>query len=142
MSRLQGAAALRGLDKSYRLVPAVDNGTMPLFYNMADVVVSVPSTDGFPVTVLEASACETPLVVSSLPYCNEWFTHGENGLLVPVRDAQALAAAIITLCADDKLRLALGQAGRQLVRERADYERCMNTLEAEYRRLLGKSAHT
>ena len=66
------------LAHAYRLVPAVDNAVMPLFYNLADVVVSVPSSDGFPVTVLEASACAVPLVVSDLPYCAEWFENGEQ----------------------------------------------------------------
>jgi glycosyltransferase involved in cell wall biosynthesis len=96
----------------------------------------VPSTDGFPVTVLEASACGAPLIVSRLPYCDEWFVDGENGLLVPVRDADALAAAIARLFADPGLRQRLGQAGRRLVEERADYQRCMDDLERDYFNLL------
>ncbi|MCI0407876.1 MAG: glycosyltransferase, partial [Acidobacteria bacterium] len=64
---LEKNAAERGLGGSYRLIPAVDTDMMPLFYNLADVVVSVPSSDGFPVTVLEASACGAPIVASRLP---------------------------------------------------------------------------
>ncbi len=135
-SRLNKVAAERGLGGGYRLVPVVDNTMMPLFYNLADVVVSVPSSDGFPVTVLEASACGAPLVVSSLPYCGEWFVNGENGLLVPVRDAKALAEALVAVCTDEDLRGRLGAAGRRLVVERADYHRCMDALEAVYRDLL------
>lgn len=135
-SRLKKVAAERGLGEGYRLVPVVDNTMMPLFYNLADAVVSVPSSDGFPVTVLEASACGAPLVVSSLPYCGEWFVDGENGLLVPVRDATALAEALVAVCIDGDLRGRLGAAGRRLVEERADYRRCMDALEAVYRELL------
>jgi hypothetical protein len=51
---------------------------------MADAVASVPSTDGFPVTVLEASACSAALVVSDLPYCKEWFVDGGMVLDFPV----------------------------------------------------------
>lgn len=138
-SRLAGLAARRGLGESYRLIPAVDNATMPLFYNLADAVVSVPASDGFPVTVLEASACGASLVVSCLPYCSEWFVDGENGLLVPVRDAKALANALAILCADTDLRHRLGDAGRHLVEQRADYRRCMDALEVEYRSLLAKA---
>jgi glycosyltransferase involved in cell wall biosynthesis len=133
--RLEKAAKESGVWDGYRLVSAVDNATMPLFYNLADVVVSVPSTDGFPVTVLEASACGAPLVVSKLPYCEEWFAHGQNGLLVPVRDPKALAAALIALCADKDLSKHLGAAGRRLVEERADYRRCMDTLHDVYQEL-------
>ena len=64
--RLERKAAEHGLGAAYRLVPAVENATMPLFFNLADVVVSIPSSDGFPVTILEASACGAPLVVGEL----------------------------------------------------------------------------
>jgi len=138
-SCLERAAAERGVHKSYRLIPTVDNRTMPLFYNMADVVVSVPSSDGFPVTVLEASACGVPLVVGRLPYCAEWFVDGENGLVVPVRDPEALAEALVKLCANRDLRQRLGAAGRQLVEERADYHRCMDTLESVYLKLVDET---
>jgi glycosyltransferase involved in cell wall biosynthesis len=134
-------AAARGLADAYRLVPAVDNAGMPLLYNLADVVVSVPSSDGFPVTVLEASACAAPLVVSDLPYCAEWFENGqnENGLLVLVRDPRALSEAVIALCADAERRRKIGVAGRRLVEARADYRRCMDQLEAVYRELLAST---
>lgn len=139
-SRLERLAAERGLGASYRLVPAVGNGRMPLFYSLASVVVSVPSSDGFPVTVLEASACGAPLIVGSLPYCAEWFVDGENGLVVPVGDADALAAAIVRVCGDAQLRRRLAAAGRRLVEERADSRRCMDGLECVYRELLGQAA--
>ena len=135
-AQLEELAAARGLGAAYRLVPAVDNGGMPLFYNLADVVVSVPSSDGFPVTVLEASACAAALVVSDLPYCAEWFQNGSNGVVVPARDSPALAQAVIELCTDADRRRRMGAAGRGLVEARADYRRCMDELETVYRELL------
>ena len=127
-SRLEALAAERGLADAYRLVPAVDNGTMPLFYNIADVVVSVPSSDGFPVTVLEASACAAALVVSDLPYSAAWFANGANGVVVPVQDSRALAEAVIALIGDPERRRALGAHARRLVEATADYRRCMDEL--------------
>lgn len=135
-ARLESLAAERGLAQAYRLVPAVDNAVMPLFFNVADVVVSIPSSDGFPVTVLEASACAAPLVVSDLPYCAEWFQNGANGVVVPVRDAAATAEAIAALLRDPERRRRIGAAGRGLVEARADYGRCMDQLESVYRGLL------
>src|SRR5206468_910370 len=99
----------------------------------------VPSTDGFPVTVLEASACGAALIVSRLPYCAEWFVDGDNGLLVTVRDANGLADALVTACSDPELRRRMGAAGRRLVAERADYRHCMDALENEYWNLLTKA---
>jgi glycosyltransferase involved in cell wall biosynthesis len=139
-ARLEALAAERGIADAYRLVPAVDNTTMPLFYNLADVVVSVPSSDGFPVTILEASACGAALVVSELPYCAEWFQGGDNGVVVPVRDARRLADAVNTLLADRDRRGLMGAAARRLVAARADYRGCMNELETVYRTLVADVA--
>jgi glycosyltransferase involved in cell wall biosynthesis len=135
-ARLERLAAERGLGDAYRLAPAVENEDMPLFYNMADVVVSVPSSDGFPVTVLEASACAAPLVVSDLPYCAEWFENGVNGMIVPVGDPAALADAVLALMHDPEHRREIGAAGRRLVEKRANYHRCMDQLEGVYRELI------
>ena len=135
--RLEQLALRQGLGDSYRLVPMAGNDAMPMFYNLADVVVSVPSSDGFPVTVLEASACGAPLVVSNLPYCKEWFVDGENGRVVPPRDAKALTDAVAAICESQHLRQQFGIAGRRMVEERADYQRSMDTLEELYFQLLG-----
>jgi glycosyltransferase involved in cell wall biosynthesis len=138
IERLRALASERGLGDGYRLVPCVDNETMPLFYNLADVAVSVPSSDGFPVTVLEASACACPLVVSDLPYCKEWFVGRENGVIVPQRDPRALAAAICEVYEDRTLAQKIGLAGRRLVENKADYDKCMDQLESLYFALLAK----
>jgi glycosyltransferase involved in cell wall biosynthesis len=139
-SRLERLALERRLGASYLLVPAVDNASMPFFYNLATVVVSVPRSDGFPVTVLEASACGAPLIVSSLPYCAEWFDGAGNGIIVPVGDGTALAAAIVRICGDGELRGRLAAAGRRLVEKRADFRRCMDGLDGIYQELLGTAA--
>jgi glycosyltransferase involved in cell wall biosynthesis len=142
VDRLRTLASRLGIADGYRLVPAVDNVSMPLFYNLADVTVSVPSSDGFPVTVLEASACECPLIVTDLPYCKDWFTPRENGLVVAAQDPAALAGAICELLVDRNLRIRIGAAGRRLVAVRADYEHCMDNLERLYFNLLNRQSAT
>ncbi len=139
-ARLESLAAERGIADAYRLVPAVDNASMPLFYNLADVVVSVPSSDGFPVTILEASACGAALVVSEVPYCAEWFDSSDNGLVVPVREPRMLADGVIALLLDPERRRRMGAAARRLVASRADYQGCMNDLETTYHTLVADAA--
>jgi glycosyltransferase involved in cell wall biosynthesis len=69
--------------------------------NMDDVyaqtaIVCLPSyREGVPKTLIEAAACGLPIVTSDVPGCREVVRHGENGLLVPVRDAGALARALV-----------------------------------------------
>ncbi len=133
---LEKMAEDSGVSESYKLVETVGNQEMPYFYNLADIMVSVPSSDGFPVSVLEASACGTPMIVTELDYAKEWFTNGENGILVPVRDPVSLANAVVRLLGDNSLRLRMIEKNRRQVEEKADYEKCMIKLEDLYYELL------
>ena len=65
--------------------------------------------------MLEAMACGRPVVTTDTPGCREAVSHGKNGLLVPPRDARALADAIMALVDDPVRRVAMGAAGRRLV---------------------------
>lgn len=139
-ARLRALADGKGLGDSYRLVPAVGNDAMADYFNLAAVTVSVPSSDGFPVTVLEASACECPLVVSDLAYTREWFVSGRNGLVVPARDPRRTAEAVLAILRDPQAAERMGAAGRELVVRDADYEWCMDLLQEGYIELLERRA--
>jgi glycosyltransferase involved in cell wall biosynthesis len=126
------------VSENYKMIKAVDNEQMPYFYNLADIFVSVPSSDGFPATVLEASACGTPMIVTKLDYTSEWFKDGENGILIPDKDPVALANAVIELYKNKPLQQKMKEINRKLVVERANYENCMTELETLYYELLCK----
>ena len=71
-----------------------------------------------PNVLLEAMSCGLAVVVSDgAPGPLELVTHDETGLVVPVNDSVALAAALRRLANDDKLRQRLGAAARQRVTE-------------------------
>jgi glycosyltransferase involved in cell wall biosynthesis len=74
---------------------------MPLYYQAADAVVSVSSNDSLPNCMVEAMSCGIPLVMGDIPQIREWVTDGVNGLLVPCRDPDALAHALLRLLADN-----------------------------------------
>jgi glycosyltransferase involved in cell wall biosynthesis len=71
--------------------------------------------EGLPKALLEAAACGRPLVATEVPGCREIARDGVNALLVPPRDAGALADAIAKLALDAPLRARLGAAGREIV---------------------------
>jgi len=121
-----------GLARHVKLIPMVRNHEMPEFYNASDMCVSVPSSDGFPVTVLEASGCGTPLIVSNLPFVTEYIENNENGLIVPVRDARALADSIVTLAGNRELRDRFSATNRAKVEKEGDVAKCMDKLLAIY----------
>lgn len=77
-----------------------------------DLVVLPSYREGTPRILLEACAMEKAVVTTDVPGCREVIEHEKNGLLVPVRDARALADAIARLAADSALRTRMGKAGR------------------------------
>jgi glycosyltransferase involved in cell wall biosynthesis len=73
--------------------------------------------EGLPKSLLEAAACGRPMVATDAPGCREVAIPGRTGLLVPIDDVAALAAAIEVLAKDAELRRRYGQAARALAEE-------------------------
>ncbi|GIU87376.1 MAG: colanic acid biosynthesis glycosyltransferase WcaL [Acidimicrobiia bacterium] len=87
---------------------------------MPCVTASDGDVDGIPNVLLEAMAMRVPVVASDQPAIRELVTDGENGLLVPAGDDDALAGAVATLLDEVRLRHRLAAAGRDAVRRRFD----------------------
>jgi len=85
---------------------------MPALLAGADIVVLPSYREGLPKSLIEAAACGRPLVTSDVPGCRHVVRDGVDGLLVPPRDAPALARAIARLQDDPCLARKLGRAAR------------------------------
>jgi len=85
---------------------------IPSVWARSHVAVLPSHREGLPKTLLEAAACGRPMVTTDVPGCREVVAHGRNGLLVPAKDPQLLAAAIENLIHDPKSRKAMGRAAR------------------------------
>ena len=126
-----------GVRGAVRSLPQIPNREMPAYYSASDCTVSIPSTDGTPMTVMESLACGTPAVISDLDdYDPEIFVHGQTVVRVPVADPAGLAAGILTLAASSDLRERIACRGRQMAAERADYQAEMARLEKLYEQLV------
>ena len=79
------------------------------------VVAQNGDRDILPNVLKEAMAMELPVITSNISGIEELITDGENGILVPERDIDALAEAIQRLLRDASLRAKLGNAARQTV---------------------------
>jgi len=80
-------------------------------------------------------ACGAAPVVSDLPSLREWITDGENGLLVPVGDPEALAAAIVRLLQQPRLREQFRRRNQEIIHSRADHQVEMQKMEQLYESL-------
>jgi glycosyltransferase involved in cell wall biosynthesis len=74
--------------------------------------------EGVPKSLLEAAACGRPLIATDVPGCREIVIPGDTGILVPVDDAPALAAAVKKLSQSAELRVRLGRGARRLAEAR------------------------
>lgn len=90
--------------------PAAD---MRAVYARAHAVCLPSWREGLPQALLEGAACGLPLIASDAPGCRQAVAAGRTGLLVPLRDPAALAAAIARLAGDPQLCRRLGEAARQ-----------------------------
>lgn len=101
-------------------------------FSQASIVVLSSSYEGFGMTITEAFACGVPVVSFDCPQGPaEIITHDHNGLLVPPRDVDALAGALIELIDDPVRRQAMGAAAR---RDAARYD--VTTIAGNWEDLL------
>lgn len=105
----------QGLEDRVRLLGGIGQDDLPGWYRWADVFCLPSRDEGVPVVLMEAMACELPVVTTRITGIPELVTDGVNGLLVAPDDVDALAAALATLGRDGATRQRLGQAGRRTV---------------------------
>ena len=85
---------------------------IPALLSIFDIFTLPSYREGMPRTIIEAMLMVKPVVATDIRGSREEVVAGETGLLVPARDAAALAQAFITLINDVPLRARMGQAGR------------------------------
>lgn len=128
VARARGA----GLTENTHFVGRIPHDRFGEYLVATDVFVSVPSVDATAVSLLEAMACGTGIVVSSLPSSVEWIGHEEQGLVVPPRDVDALHSALLRLVDDPELRTRVGAAAAARALAVADHGKNMERAEAIY----------
>jgi glycosyltransferase involved in cell wall biosynthesis len=79
-----------------------------------------------------------PLILTDIPGCRQVARDGIEALHVPVRDPEALAAAVSRLADDDGLREKMGAAARDRAVRDFDERSIVATIVREYERLLGR----
>lgn len=105
-------------------------------YQNAHIAVLPSYREGLPRSLVEAAACGRAVVTTDVPGCRDAIEPGVTGLLVPVRDARALADAVVQLAVDGERRKAMGAAGRRLAEREFDIAKVVQTHLDIYAQLL------
>lgn len=112
-------AALEALAAQLGLAEAAHfcgrRGDMPEVLSQTDVVVLSSKMEASPVSILEALACQRPVVATRVGSVPELIDDGTTGYLVPPGNAGAMAERIIALAKNADLRQRMGTAGREMV---------------------------
>lgn len=109
---------------------------MPQCYAAMDIFLTATHREGFPRAAMEASASGLPIIATDIRGCRQVVDDGVTGVLVPVRDASALAAATQQLVGDSEARRRMGEAAAAKARKEFDQQRVIDVTLATYTRLL------
>ena len=99
-------------------------------YARADLFVFPTLGDCLPIAVMEAMAAGLPVIATRVGALREEVEHGVNGLVIPPRDAQAIAEAARMLTQDAAKRRAMSAASREMAEQRFDAKRNYNAILA------------
>ncbi|HSN18142.1 MAG TPA: glycosyltransferase family 4 protein [Gammaproteobacteria bacterium] len=112
--QLKELAATLGVS-GIRFVGRVEPKDVPSLYAEADIFLNAAVIDNQPVSVLEAFAAGLPVVSTGTGDITAMVRHGEAGVLVPARDPQAMAQAVLKLLAEPEQARALARRARDEV---------------------------
>ena len=100
-----------------------------------DLYVLPSYREGFPRSAMEAAASGLPVIATDIRGCRQVVDHDDNGLLVPVHDADALTLAIAELAGNEPRRVAMGRRGRRKAESDFDDQTVIAKTLAAYARL-------
>lgn len=131
-NELKGAVAKMGL-MNVRFWGRADGQEVVETYRDADVLVLPSEREGMPLVLLEALAMGLPIVATDVPGSRDVVVHGENGLLVPPGDPDALREALLTVTGDPDLYRRMSASSLRLA-EKYSWEAIGTELERVYSR--------
>ncbi|MEO3212361.1 glycosyltransferase family 4 protein [Parabacteroides distasonis] len=108
------------------------------YFAMSDALVFPSYREGFPNVVMQAGAMGLPSIVTDINGCNEIIVDGENGIIIPPKDEEALYKSMsYFLDNSDKVKI-MAEKARPMIQSRYERKKVWDALLEEYRYLLGK----
>jgi glycosyltransferase involved in cell wall biosynthesis len=128
------------LSEYVRFVGEVPHSEMAAYYNLADIMVATPGSDGLPQSLYEAMACGTYPILGNLSQYQEWIEDGTNGRMVEVGSVSALSEAMGWAAGHPEHRMAAALLNRQKIIQVAEKEIQDRLVNSIYEELLKQYA--
>lgn len=124
------------VSRKVSFIGAIPHDNVPAVLNKLSIFVCLSRKEGFGVSVIEASACGLPVIVSNVGGLPETLIDGKTGFIVNKEDPVSAAHAIIKLINDPKLRVKMGRAGREFVIKNYNWDDCVDKMIDLYYKTL------
>lgn len=108
------------------------------YFEISDCLVFPSYREGFPNVVMQAGAMGLPCIVSDINGCNEIIIEGENGVIIPVKNVEAIKVAMFKMRNDVQWCQKLKQNSRKLIQQRYEQQVVWKELLGEYNRLISQ----
>ena len=118
-----------------KFVGRIPFGNLPEFYNKLDVFLNFSKMESFGVSVLEASACELPVIAVNAQGLSET-VDDDGGFLLDSFDLNDAAEKMSALAFDEILRKEMGERGRAFVKRNYEWSDCVDKLLEEYEKII------
>jgi len=133
---LEREARALGIDSQVSFLGAIPYLKVPDLLATFSIFCALSLSESFGVAVLEASACQVPVVVTNVGGLPEVVQDKVTGLIVAPRDIEAAAGAISLLIDNPDLRRSFGSAGRKFVMENYEWSENAKRMEEVYKSVL------
>jgi glycosyltransferase involved in cell wall biosynthesis len=136
--QLKKTAVDLNIDKDTIFTGKISYDKIVKYHNKLSISVfpSISSGESFGVSVIEASACEKPVVVSNVGGLPEVVEENVTGIIVEPKNPQKLANAIEKLLLNEDLRISMGKEGRKRVKKLYNFENNLNDMINIYSKLI------
>lgn len=108
------------------------------YFALSDALIFPSYREGFPNVVMQAGSMGLPCIVSDINGCNEIIIDGENGLIIPVKNVEAIQMAMTKFVNDVDFFNKLKSNSRKLIQDRYEQKVVWKALLTEYNNLLEK----
>lgn len=137
-SKIVSQIEASGFSSNFHLV-GVQKEVIP-YLNLMDIYLSSSEFEGLPIAMLEAMACEVPVVATRAGGIGEVIQHGKQGFLTEIDAWDELERYCEKLILDPELQKKMGKASRIQVIENFSMKKMVNALEKIYREVLENSS--
>jgi len=134
--KLKGLVKSLNIEKQTIFTGKIPHSEVTKYLNMLSIFVALSKKESFGVSVIEASACEKPVVVSNVGGLPEVVDNNNTGFVVTPKSEKEAAKMIERLVLDQKLRTKMGKAGRERVKKLYNWDNNVKQMITIYNKII------